>query len=291
MERLSFGDLVRNSGVNYQAEYKTLLTLLHGGACATFTDHEFKGDSLFGYEGERRSFVDFCDEHFESFPIALRGTCRSMAGFNQYYKFYPERVEDPNLDALLTLAEYFMTFSAALQARINSGGLYKEKIVNSHIIQHLKILLGKLHHKAILEGSFVRLVPEDVVVAEVASKLPKELAIKTFLYRHRSMVGNIEKKREALSSLGHQLESRREVIHDKTLESAIFSILNNMNIRHNNVDPQDATKYHEFVAKLGPKELEKWYDRLYQMMVAAFARLDAAEDVAVYEANKRLIGA
>ena len=50
MERLSFGDLVRNSGVNYQAEYKTLLTLLHGGACATFTDHEFKGDSLFGYE-------------------------------------------------------------------------------------------------------------------------------------------------------------------------------------------------------------------------------------------------
>ena len=291
MARLSFGDLVRNAGVNYQAEYEMLLTLLNGRACKIFPDHEFKGDAIFGDEGERRSFADFCDEHFESFPIALRGTCRSMAGFNKYYKFYPDRIEEPDIDALLTLAEYFMTFSSALQAKITSGGLYTAKLVNSHIIQHLKILLGKLHHKAISEGPFVRLVPEDVIVAEVASKLPKELAIKTFLYRHRSMVGNIEKKREALSSLGHQLESRREMIHDKTLESAIFSILNNMNIRHNNVDPNDANKYREFVARLGPRELEKWYDRLYQMMVAAFARLDTAEDVAVYEANKRLIGA
>ena len=178
-----------------------------------------------------------------------------------------------------------------LQARINRGGLYTEKIVNSHIMQHLKILLDKLHHRAIVEGPFVRLVPEDVILAEVASTMPKELAIKTFLYRHRSMAGNIEKKREALLSLGHQLESRREMIHDKTLEAAIFSILNNMNIRHNNVDPDNTARYREFVAGLEPRELEKWYDRLYQMIVAAFARIDANEDIDAYEANKMLIGA
>ena len=291
MARISFADLVRNAGVNYQAEYKTLLMLLNGSANKIFPDREFKGDYMFGYEGERRSFADFCDEHFESFPIELRGTCRSLSGFNQYIKFYPERVENPDLDALLTLTEYFMTFSSALQKRINSAGLYTEKTVNSHIIQHLNILLGKLHHKVVPEGPLVRLVPEDVVVAEVASNLPKELAIKAFLYRHRSMAGNIEKKRESLLSLGHQLESKRGLIHDKTLEAAIFSILNNMNIRHNNVDAENTAKYHEFVAKLESRELEKWYDRLYQMMVAAFARLDTAEDVAVYEANKRLIGA
>ena len=103
MARISFADLVRNADVNYQVEYKTLLTLLNGSACKIFPDREFKGDILFGGECERRSFADFCDEHFESFSIKLRGTCRSMVGFNQYYKFYPERVEDPDLDALSTL--------------------------------------------------------------------------------------------------------------------------------------------------------------------------------------------
>ena len=290
MARISFAELVRNAGVNYQAEYRTLLTLLNGSACKIFPDREFKEDAIFMGECEERSFANFCDEHFERFPIALRGTCRSLTGFNQYYEFYPEKISHPGLDALLTLVEYFMTFSAALQVIIASEGLYTEKVVNAHITQHIKILLGKLRHTTIVEGPFVRLVPEDVVVAEVASKLPKELAIKTFLYRHRSMAGNVEKKRESLLSLGHQLESSREKIHDKSLSGAIFSILNNMNIRHNNVDPKDTAKYREFVAKLEPKELEKWYDHLYQMMVAAFARLDAAEDVAEYEANKRLIG-
>ena len=41
----------------------------------------------------------------------------------------------------------------------------------------------------------------------------------------------------------------------------------------------------------GGHTIEKWYDHLYQMMVAAFARLDAAEDIAAYETNKTLIGA
>ena len=290
MTRLSFADLVRNTSVNYWAEYKTLLTLLNGSACKIFPDREFKGSIILGYEDERRSFVDFCDEHFESFPIELRGTCRSLGGFNQYFRFHPERVENPGLDALLTLTEYLMTFSAALQTKINSSGLHAEKIVNSHIIQHLKILLGKLYHKAIAEGPFIRLVPEDVVAADVASKLPKEVSIKTFLYRHRSMAGNIEKKREVLLALGHQLESRRDMIHDKVLEGAIFSILNNMNLRHNNVDPNTPANYREFVAKLKPRELEEWYDRLYQMMVAAFARLDATDALSIYEANKGIIG-
>ena len=291
MARISFVDLVRNTGVNYQAEYGMLLTLLNGSACKIFHDSVFQGDTILGDEGERRSFVDFCDEHFESFSIELRGTCRSISGYNQYYGFYPDRVEHPDLNALLTLTEYFMTFSVALQKRINGGGLYAEKVANSHISQHLGILLGKLHHKVVVEGPYIRLVPEDTVVAEVASKLPKDLSIKTFMYRHRSMAGNIEKKREALLALGHQLESKRGLIHDKALESAIFSILNNMNIRHNNVDPKNTALYREFVAKLAPRELEKWYDSLYQMMVAAFARLDAAEDIAAYEANKTLIGA
>lgn len=287
MARLSFADLVRSTGVNYQAEYQTLLTLLHGSACNVFTDREFKGDAIFGDEGEVRSFADYCNEYFEKFPVTLRGTCRALGDFNRYYNLHLDLVVEPDLDALLTLAEYMMTFGAAMQAAVKKGTYsLKVDIISERILQHMKILIDKLHHKVVLEGPFVRLIPEDVVVAEVASKLPKEVAIKTFLYRHRSMAGNIEKKKEALLSLGHQLESKRNEIHDKELANAIFAILNNMNLRHNNVDPNKPANYREFVANLDSKELEKWYDRLYQMMLAVFARLDASDALAVFEANK-----
>ena len=286
MARLSFADLVRSTGVNYQAEYQTLLSLLQGSAYKIFPDDDFKGDIL-GNEYESRSFKDFCDKHFESFPVSLRGTCRSMGGYNRYHNYYPDGVGVPDLDALLTFSEYVMTFSVALHGAIKRDGYCRhERLVNEHICQHMNILINNLHHKVVLDGPFVRLVPEDVVVAEVASNLPKEVAIKTFLYRHRSMDGNIEKKKEALLSLGHQLESKRNEIHDKGLEGAIFAILNNMNLRHNNVDPNKLAYYREYVAKLDSKELEKWYDNLYQMMLAVFARLDASDALAVFEANK-----
>lgn len=289
MARVSFADLVMSTGVNYKIEYKMLLTLLQGSAYRIFHDNELKGD-IFGGSGEVRSFTDFCDEHFEKFPIRLRGTCRTLSVFNQYHNYYPDSIDEPGLDDLLTLCEYSMTFSCALQVVINKDGYYRrEKIVNSHIIQHLKILVDKLHHKVVAEGPFARLVPEDVVVAEVASKLPKDVSIKTFIYRHRLMAGNIEKKKDVLLALGQQLESKRSDIRDSALENAIFAILNNMNIRHNNVDPKDPAKYHAFVAAMSPKDLEVWYDRLYEMMLAAFAKLDAAQGIALYEANKKAI--
>lgn len=289
MARISFADLVRNTGVNYAVEYKILLDLLRGSAVMIFPDKVLRGD-IFSREDERRSFMDLCNEHFEKFPIKLRGTCRSLSDFNQYHNYYPGSGNDSDLDSLLLFCEYFMTFSCALQLVINKDGYYsREKIVNSHIIQHLKILVDKLHHKVVAEGPFARLVPEDVVVAELASKLPKDVSIKTFLYRHRSMAGNIEKKKDVLLALGQQLESKRSDIRDSALENAIFSILNNMNIRHNNVDPKDPAKYHAFVAAMSPKDLEGWYDRLYEMMLAAFAKLDAAQGIALYEANKKAI--
>lgn len=289
MARLSFADLVMGTGVNYKVEYKMLLTLLYKSAYKIFSDKDLQGD-IFGRSDEVRSFTDFCDEHFEKFPIRLRGTCRTLSVFNQYHNYYPDSIDEPGLDDLLTLCEYFMTFSVALQSVINKeGGHNRANIVNSHITQHLKILIDKLHYKVVSDGPFVRLIPEDVIVAEVASKLPKEVAIKTFLYRHRSMTGNIEKKRDVLRALGLQLESKRSDIRDGALENAIFAILNNMNIRHNNVDPKDPAKYHAFVATMSPKDLEGWYDRLYEMMLAAFAKLDAAQGIALYEANKKAI--
>ena len=56
----------------------------------------------------------------------------------------------------------------------------------------------------------------------------------------------------------------------------MFSLFNNINIRHNNSDPQSG-KYHKFVANMSNAELEKWYDETYQLCLLCFLEMDNVE--------------
>ena len=288
MSRMSFADLVRGTGINVVEEYKELLNLLTGRAYQIFPGSEFQGNMM--EPCEERSFSDICDESFESLPIDIRGTCRTIAGFNAYHEYAPARVTNPNLDDLLLFAEYFLTFSYALGCLYKNPGFYIEGKINKRVLSHLMILKDRLHHTVVFDGDIIKLVPQDVIVSEVASNLPKEVSIKTFLYRHRSMAGKLEEKRHVLKLLGDQLEPIRADIQGSELRSAIFSLLNNMNIRHNNMKPGDA-HYHAFVSGLSDKEREVWYDRLYDMMLAAFSGLNARNALGEYMRHKDVIGA
>lgn len=53
--------------------------------------------------------------------------------------------------------------------------------------------------------------------------------------------------------------------------------INNLNIRHNNIDPKDKSQYHKYVDEMDKAELEKWYDEVYQMCLLAFLRLEHAD--------------
>ncbi len=292
MARLSLGDIVAATNVNVGIEFKLLWHMLNGRAYELFPDDAFKPDGMLGGDYDERSFFDVCDESFESFPVALRGTCRSLRGFTAYYGLNFDKVEKCSLDDLLLLVEFAGTFVVALDKvfKKSGGNFYSQKIINDHVSQHIVILAEKLGHKMIYEDQFVKLVPNDVVTIEVATKLPMYVAIKTFMYNHRSMRGNLAKKREVLLALGEQLEPRRNQIANSQLSGAIFNILNNMNIRHNNV-AKGSVQYRPYVASLKSNELEIWYDRLYQMMLAAFSWIDSIDCCRKYEEFKDKIGA
>ncbi len=53
----------------------------------------------------------------------------------------------------------------------------------------------------------------------------------------------------------------------------IFFMLNNLNVRHNNVNEKDK-KYKAYTAHMNDEELEKWYDELYQMILLAILELE-----------------
>lgn len=63
----------------------------------------------------------------------------------------------------------------------------------------------------------------------------------------------------------------------KGLESDLFYIANNFNIRHNNTDPDNPEKYREHVVRMQPCKLEELYDELHGMCAAAFLLLEYEE--------------
>lgn len=90
------------------------------------------------------------------------------------------------------------------------------------------------------------------------------------------MKGNIEAKKAVLVQLASILEAKRGDLRkvDKVLESDLFYIFNNLNIRHNNISAEDPGKYKAYVAQMSTENLEKWYDEAYQMCLLAFLQLE-----------------
>ena len=147
-----------------------------------------------------------------------------------------------------------------------------------HLKDIMDDILDQYNHIALTneDRDCILIVENKKEVTAVAEILPTELAFDTIKYNHRSLQGKIELKKSILISLGAELEPKRKDLQslNKQLSEDIFFILNNLNIRHNNRSRKDKAKYKEYVAKMTKKQLEKWYDELYQMILLAFLLLD-----------------
>ena len=89
------------------------------------------------------------------------------------------------------------------------------------------------------------------------------------------MKGDIRQKRDVVLTLADQLEPQRAKLKqiNSTMESDLFFLFNNLNLRHNNADP-NGKNYVSFVAAMKEEEIEQWYDDIYQMCLLAFLELD-----------------
>ena len=95
---------------------------------------------------------------------------------------------------------------------------------------------------------------------------------------------------EQTELLADQLEARKKELNslNSSLSSDLFYLLNNMNIRHNNID-SNSTSYKKGVADMPEEELEEWYDRTYDICLYAFMTLDQAERNAKIKELKKKI--
>lgn len=187
-----------------------------------------------------------------------------------------------NEESMLTLIELIYNFwylvlqdIAIVKNKIKPFGNYY------HIKDIMDDLLAQYNYVAYLDKieNRILIIEDKSEVTSAAEILPSALAIDVIKYNHRSLKGEINLKKNILTSLGAELEPKRKSlqVYNKQLSEDIFFLLNNINIRHNNCDKDNKSYYKEFVSKMNKSELEKWYDELYQMILLAFLLLDNIE--------------
>lgn len=236
---------------------------------------EFNDYSIFEYIDK------FCFKYW-----AYRGRYINLNDFLRGLKF-DFLVEDAkfNMESHLTLIELIYNFwnitnNIVIDEESNSmlkkcGNFYHIKEVMDEILQECNHTVYYKQSKDCLV--VIENKPEVTAAAEI---MPNPvLAFNVIKYNHRSLKGDIEAKKSILISLATELEPKRTDLlnADSKLSDDIFFMLNNLNIRHNNCNKSKKSSYNEYVAEMLPRQLENWYDELYQMILLAFLLLDNKE--------------
>ena len=89
----------------------------------------------------------------------------------------------------------------------------------------------------------------------------------------------MEAKRSKLTSFLRELEPHRKDLEhlSSSFTNDLFFLANNINIRHNNTNSK-SKNYNSKVSSMGKWELEKLYDKVHRMCVAAFLLLAYDDD-------------
>lgn len=272
MARKTFAQVLKDANVDIEREYERLYQLFY-----KFKIPDSSGTAMTLYE--------ICEMGFMSFPH--RGTCLSLDDFNDFYGFhFEQKPSNFDVDYLVNFCEYSYNLAIFQQGNRIMAFLCP---ATQYIQQILKVIesIGYMH---LSEDGISTFVPKSQPAIVVSETLPPNLSYKVIEYNHHSMKGDLARKQATLKLLADQLESKRKDLNNlnNSFSSDLFYLLNNMNIRHNNIDP-DSTSYKKGVADMPKKELEEWYDKIYDMCLYAFMTLDQADHNSKVKALKQKI--
>lgn len=133
------------------------------------------------------------------------------------------------------------------------------------------------------------IVEKNAIAIEVADQVP-ELKDVIIEYNHYLLQGDMERKKELLKRIADSLEPKRKLLTqiNRHVTDDFFFLVNNMNIRHNNCDPNNAKYYNVNFANLSAKEQENWYDLIYEQSLSLFVLLEQEERNSMIDAFKKL---
>ena len=263
MERRNFAQILEAADIDIKREYDRLYS-------------SFYLQKIQDMYGNCYSLKEHCVANFINYPF--RGTCLSLDDFDDFYDIHFEKVPSNfDLNYLILFCEY--TYNLVLYLNWNTLMTYTGVNPPQQIyLQQIIKVIETIGYMPVQKDSVTIMVPKSQEAIAVSEIVSPALSYKVIEYNHHALQGNIEAKKSIILLLADQLESKREALRNinKTLESNIFFLYNNMNIRHNNCD-STSKNYNEHTATMPKKELEFWYDEIYQLSLLAFLELDNIE--------------
>lgn len=264
MTRIPFPQVLKSASIDLRREYDRLFSMFYD---KKVPDHRRESISLRNYFAS--NFI----------KLPFRGTCISLDDFDDLYGFlFVRNPSDFDIDYLVSFCEYSYNFAESnisFAFNLSSSEMYQA--VQLYVKQVLLVieLIGYMKSE---QDKLTIFVPKNQAVISVAEIINPNLSYKVIEYNHHSMKGDIKRKRDIIILLADQLEPQRAKLKqtNSSLETDLFFLLNNINLRHNNIDP-NGKNYKAFIAGMKQEELEEWYDETYQMCLLAFLELDHEE--------------
>ena len=269
--RRNFAQALKSGKIDPQKEYSKLFDLF------------YKKD-----ERDGKSLADLISFNFNEF--AFRGTCLTLEEFNEEHGFsFAEHPQDFDLDYLISFCEYVYNF-----VLLYHGCYFFDSLNKSFYLQYIIKVMDAINYDVqSTEDGITIFVPRDNAALAVAGldQVPEDVSHKILLYHHYTMKGNIAAKKAVLLALANQLEPYEKSLSqiDASFKSDLFYAFNNLNIRHNNVNPANKKSYKRAIAEMAAGELEHWYDETYQMCLLAFMRLEQNDRKKRFDEVKHLL--
>ncbi len=265
--RTSFWDIVRK-----QADLKKEMLFLENIFCK----------STFYLQSYPWTLIDYINTfYFANWAAANNITCpriadlRSHVGIDRFIE-----AKKLSIDEFLLYLECTANLVSIVLCKSRTDGAIE---IAKNMFLNIKTNCERLNFE-ILEFSkgFFKIVEKNAAATAVADKYSgrdSEFSYKVIEYNHFLLKGNLGRKREILNAIADKFEAVKQKLKANgfsNIESDARYLVNNINIRHNNTDPQSKSQK-AYVAAMPPAELEEWYDKTYDVLLLALLASDFSE--------------
>lgn len=249
--RKNIFELLKNTSLNLEKEYKQLYTLFENtkfynkkSICEYINSYHFREWKY------RNRYIDIkdiiCDLNISYFD---------MLTLNKL-----------NLNTLLL----YMEFIINIIETINTHKIYPNDI---NLLDTLKTnileLTEDLNYEIYCNEDFQNIIIEkNPLTSSIAENFP-DITDSVIEYRRFRLKGDIESKRSILKELANKFEPlsiKLKSTEFNSFSDDIGTLLNNLNIRHNNFEGKSKKQY---IVDMKNNELEEWYDKTYDMILVA----------------------
>lgn len=183
-------------------------------------------------------------------------------------------LKDNTLEYLLMYIEVIVNMLKLGEISNINSNTYRYEDFNMEIYvllkENIETLLEDLNYEIKVKNNQEYIIVEKDILLSAVAESNEDICNDIIEYRRFSLKGNILEKRNLLKLLANKVEGMKNLFKGTTYNNMFEDIqfmLNNFNIRHNNVQGKNRKEY---IVNLNDEELEQLYDKTFDMILGLF---------------------